>query len=202
MEPFFSKRNKVFLRGGIVVKRFSDPESAETESELLRGYYLAGVPVPQVYERQNNEIWMEYIPGDTIPDFLLRMEKKLDCALLEKAAQELCRWFELFYEAVDHTRSGEIRGDVNGRNFIIASNLVVSVDFEERAFGSAEQDIGRLLAFICTYKLSETSVKRRFSRVFARVAVERLSLSTQETLKEFRLELSAMKKRRGIKNWL
>jgi tRNA A-37 threonylcarbamoyl transferase component Bud32 len=196
MKQFISKRNQVFLRDGLMVKRLAGPEQAVEEAENLFRLYQAGVSVPKVLKQLHNEIIMEYVPGETIPDFLERMEAERDEALLRQTALRLFLWFKQFYEAVDYGRTGEIRGEVNGRNFIITENRVVSVDFEERAFGKAEQDIGRLLAFIRTYDLA-VSVKRHFSRLFESAVLEGLHLPAREIHREYRLERIAMIKRRG-----
>jgi len=193
---FVSKRNKVFNRRGQVVKVFANHESAMLEAELLRKYYNAGLDVPQVLECRKNELIMEYIPGETIPDFLARMEKEPDEEEFRIAARGLCYWLARFYEIVDHAHSGEIRGDVNGRNFLFTKNGVYSVDFEERAYGPIERDIGRLLAFIRTYDFNEAYAKRRLARLFTREAETRLPISKKEVLKHFRVELAEMKKRR------
>lgn len=206
MERFISKRNQVFLLDGVVVKQLPSSQHAKAESGLLRKYHKAGVPVPKVLEQRDNEIVMEHISGETIPDFLTRMQAEMDDASLHKAAQGLCRWFEHFYEAVDHAQSGEIRGDVNGRNFIITKDRVLSVDFEERSFGTAEQDIGRFLAFIQTYDLRAGGfyrrymgrhVKRRFGALFYHGIVKRLRLSKTEIVRQCWLERKAMRKRRS-----
>jgi tRNA A-37 threonylcarbamoyl transferase component Bud32 len=202
---FISKRNQVFIRDGVVVKRLASAEQAVEEAEILFRLYEAGVSVPRVMKQRHNEIIMEHVPGETIPDFLERMGKARDETLLLQAAQRLFLWFKNFYEAVGYEQTGEIRGDVNGRNFIIAENRVVSVDFEERAFGKAEQDIGRLLAFIRTYNmsydmskdLSLVSVKRHFSRLFESAVVEGLRLPAREIHRQYRLERIAMIRRRG-----
>ena len=196
MDRFISKRNQVFLQDGVVIKKFPGRESAETEARILREYYDVGIAVPKVLEQRETELVLEYIPGETIPDFLARMGPTPDDDLLWKAAAGLCAWFKCFYEAVDHTKSKEIRGDVNGRNFIITGRGVISVDFEERVIGRAEQDIGRLLAFICTYNFDEVYAKRQLARLFKQEVEKRLCLFMPEILKQFRLELAAMKKRR------
>ena len=196
MKQFISKRNQVFLRDGLVVKRLAGPEQAVEEAENLFRLYQAGVSVPRVLKQMHNEIIMEYVHGETIPDFLERMEAERDEALLRQTAQRLFLWFKQFYEAVDYNRTGEIRGEVDGRNFIIAENRVISVDFGERVFGKAEQDIGRLLAFIRTYDLG-VSVKRHFSRLFESAVLEGLSMPVREIHRQYRLERIAMIKRRG-----
>ena len=195
MTRFISKRNHVFLRDGVVVKRFLSAELAGTEAKILLRLYEAGVSVPRVLEQRDNEIILEYVPGETIPDFLERMEVERNETALREAVDGLFRWFKNFYEAVRYAPDGEIRGDVNGRNFIIAGSRVTSVDFEERTFGKAEQDIGRLLAFIRTYDLG-ISIKRHFSRLFESAVVEGLGMPAREIHKQYRLERAAMRIRR------
>ena len=198
MERFISKRNQVFLReDGLVVKRFSRSGSAAVEAGLIRKYHRLGVSVPRVLDQSENEIVMEYIQGETIPDFLERMDTEPDNALMDEAAQGLCQWFKRFYEAVSYTASGEIRGDVNGRNFIIAKDRVASVDFEERMFGAAEQDIGRLLAFVQTYDHIRMSIKNRFVYLLEHGFIEQLNLSEQEIRKQYQEELIAIRMRRS-----
>ena len=112
----------------------------------------------------------------------------------------LCEWFSIFYEAVNHAVSHEIRGDVDGYNFIITSNHVVSVDFEERAYGTREHDIGRLMAFIYSYSISGRFVQERFAQYFHDEAIKRLHLSPNEIRKQFGLELDAIRERRRQAN--
>jgi len=242
---FRSKRNKVYYRDGLVVKVFADQSSADTEAAILRELRGAGLSVPAVLACCDNEIVMEYIEGEPLPDFLERLtaetaktaktaktnamtaddsgrrdveprvadrkdvelgdakQKDAEQGAIERADAELCRaakrlceWFLRFYEAVDQAKSGEIRGDVNGRNFIITPDGVVGVDFEERVYGAVEQDIGRLLAFIRAYDLEPIRVKKRFARLFLLEVSKNLRLSVTEVMKRFKMELQAIKKRR------
>ena len=197
MRCFKSKRNQVFLSDGLITKRVSRPESAKAEAEFLRELHRAGVRVPGVIEQCGNEIIMEYLPGETLPDFISRMESAPDEAALHSAARRLCLWFEHFYAAVNHPQSGEIRGDVNGRNFIFMDDSVASVDFEGRVYGAMEQDIGKLLAFIHMYNPAQTSIKRRFVRLFKQAAQEKLGLSGAEICTQYRKERVAMRRRRA-----
>ena len=198
VECFISKRNQVFLRDGVVIKRVISPARAAAEAELLCEYRNAGVRVPRVLEQRDNEIVMEFIKGETIPDFLARTQ--IDDTLLSDAATRLSSWFKCFYAAVNHRQGGEIRGDVNGRNFILSKDDVSSVDFECRAFGTAEQDLGRLLAFIKTYDIVGTRANNRFGLLFYNAVLKDMSLSGQEILRQYRLERLAIKKRRSSAN--
>jgi len=193
---FHSKRNHVHLCDTIVVKRCADAELANAEAALLKA--LAGLRVPAVLGVSGNELRLEYIEGETIPDFIARMETTSDDHEMREVARGLCDWLEGFYAAVDHADSGEIRGDVNGRNFILRDGQVFGVDFEERSFGSIAQDVGRLIAFIRSYDPMRTLVKRRFANMFYQFALERFSLATADIAREFRAERRAMRRRRNV----
>jgi len=203
VELFVSKRHRVYREGDRVIKCHASVQAAAAEASLLRTYHRAGLRVPELLFQRGSELVMEYIPGETIPDFLAHRETEsgsCDASLVEatlvEAARGLCSWFADFYQAVGYMPGGEIRGDVNGRNFIIENGRVSSVDFEERAFGRAEEDIGRLIAFIYTYTLSGTRVKRRFAKLVYQEALEILSLSALGIIAGHRAERAAMRKRR------
>ena len=208
---FKSKQNRVYRCRDVVIKQHPGVEGAVAEAVNLRRLREAGVLVPEVLERRGNELVLAYIPGETIPDFLARMEGTPRPGLMVEAADGLCTWFERFYRAVGYPKSGEIRGDVNGRNFILSPTSpsarrseqaggisVVGVDFQERAFGAAEQDIGRLLAYVRTYDPPHTQVKRLFARLLWQAVLERLNLSPMEIRGHYRRERGAMGKRRGV----
>jgi len=192
MQQFKSKRNQVFFSGDVVIKRLPTADAAEAEAVRLRALRAAGVDVPEVFGVHDGEITMAYVRGETVPDYLEHPTEAPDAV-----AAALCDWFERFWAAVDHACTGEIRGDVNGRNFIITDGRVVGVDFEERAYGSRERDIGRLLAFIHTYDLPGRRVQRRFATLFYRETLERLGLSAPEVLRQYKLERRAMRTRRA-----
>jgi len=196
MEFFKSRRNRVYLSDGLVYKERAKASDAEYEADRLRCLRTAGVTVPEVVDVRGNSIVMEFIPGETLPDFLTRMEIEPDENTLHDAAIGLCGWLEKFYSAVDYTKTGEIRGDVNGRNFIISNGRVTGVDFEKQSFGPAEEDIGRLIAFIRTYDPAYTDVKRRFSAMFCRDAAPRFEISEKKIEFYYANELREMEIRR------
>ncbi len=196
MKQFISKKNKVFLEDGLVFKHCADSTAAKKEAESLTCLASAGVWVPKVMKVSENTIVMEYIVGETIPEFLNRMEFVADEQQIFDAAQRLCSWLILYYDAVKHSRTNENRGDVNGRNFILTYNHVVSVDFEEHSFGSREQDVGKMCAFICMYDPAHTDVKRNFSKMFMQAAVEQMKLDEHIICDFYCREIDAMKVRR------
>ena len=96
---FPSKRNTVRLVGGIVEKRFPSEEAAEFEAEAIERLNAAGVRVPHPIIREGCIIKMPYIEGETLPDFIVRMEKLSDQSSLAKAAAGVISWFDDFYNA-------------------------------------------------------------------------------------------------------
>jgi len=191
---FRSKRNTVVLRGGVVEKHLSSVESAEFELAMLEKLYKSGVKVPYPVTKEGSKLKMPYIRSETLPDLFARLESSSDQSEVIKAADELVNWFEDFYKAVE---PGEIRGDVNGRNFLWDGEHWRGVDFEERAFGEKEQDIGRVIAFALTYDPPGTPVKILFAERVLRGAVKILNIDPAVVLKYRDREFADMNLRRN-----
>jgi len=192
---FKSKRNTVLLRDNIVEKHCASIELANIELQILEQLKKAEVNVPQVYSQNGAVLKMEYIPGKTLPDLIEEYEASAAMGELSynEAAMEIVKWFDDFYHAVS---IGEIRGDVNGRNFIFYNNQCWGVDFEERIYGTKEQDMGRLIAFVLTYDPPHTTVKTAFTNSLLYHGVNVLKLDAQEICRWRDLEFHAMLKRR------
>ncbi|MCL2695946.1 MAG: phosphotransferase, partial [Clostridiales bacterium] len=157
---FYSKRNTVILRDSLVEKRVASPAAAALEAAMLTQLHAAGVPVPELIAQEGSTIKMSYIDGEPLPDLLTRLETahcERDTA--HSIADSLIEWLADFYRAMD----GQIRGDVNGRNFLWDGARWWGVDFEQRETGERAQDIGRLLAFVLTYDPPNTPIKRAFA---------------------------------------
>lgn len=193
---FFSKRNRVYLYGGKVYKECMNEVAAREEYEILSLLHQKGMQVPKPLERHDNLVTMEYISGEALPDLLC--EEGVDLAALARA---LVEWMGVFYAAVEHAESGWIRGDVNGRNFLVDSNgLVWGVDFESRVYGKMEQDGGRLLAFLESYDLPDPRTGEMLAENMAEALVLRLGMDPELLRTEREKELLAMKMRRGAKH--
>jgi len=171
---FKSKRNQVEL---VVRKTVATLEAANSEADFLRKLAANGVAVPEVLDVRENVLYLQYIEGPTLPDFFC-----------DEAAESLSTWLKDFYNA-----TGEIRGDVNGRNFIFSGGKCYGVDFEEHVYGAKEEDAGKLLAFASTYSLPEEK-RERFVSVLRKFLTEGLDIVQVEHFYE--KELEAIKKRR------
>jgi len=191
---FISKRNEVTLRDGFVYKQAESPQAAALEATILRELRGAGVAVPEVVSCGGNLLILEYLPGEPLPDVI--EGGGYDS---EAIAIALCDWFAAFYAAVpavpDGT-AGELRGDVNGRNFLWDGKKIHSVDFEGRCYGSRTRDAGRLAAFIETYETCDRAEQAALSQAFMRDFSERFHCGMGEIFAERDLEFEAMAQRR------
>ncbi|MCL1802408.1 MAG: hypothetical protein FWG30_02025 [Eubacteriaceae bacterium] len=191
---FQSKRNKVTLDSGIIYKHAQSEEKAILEAGKLEMLRNAGLRVPRVISVQDALIAMEFIDGITLPDFL---ESASEPPFHQ--AQLIVNWLKQFYGAVGHDQTSEIRGDVNGRNFIFFEGSVWGIDFEQEEYGPIEKDIGRLCAFARTYTGIPYGVLDSFASEIEKQAVYILHAKLDAIKAEEALEYEAMKKRRPPK---
>jgi len=185
---FFSRRNKVTLRDGLVYKRLASAREASLEAAILRELRGRGVAVPEVLICRNNLMVLEYLPGDPLPDWIER-------GIYNPAplAGALCGWFTAFYAAVPE----QSRGDVNGRNFLYDGAKIYSVDFEERCYGSRPRDAGRLAAFIETYRTHNPERQATLASAFLCGFCKRFGCAMEEVMAERDAELEAIRERRS-----
>jgi len=193
---FKSKRNTVLLHDGVVEKHFSTIEAAAFEAGELGRLKAENVHVPEVYALDGAVIKMQYIPGETLPDLIARFENASDLPDIQAVADKIIGWLNEFYRAIDTDTTGEIRGDVNGRNFIFDGACCWGVDFEEKSCGIKAQDIGRLIAFVLTYDPPETSVKVMLANKLLQKAVQVFQIESEEICRHRDLEFGAMAQRR------
>ena len=196
---FKSKQNTVLLRNGVVEKHFTSAEAAAFEVRELRNLRAAGVRVPEVYALDGAVIKMQYIHGETLPDLIARLEISSDTSGVEAATSKIIDWLRDFYNAVDTDKTGEIRGDINGRNFVFDDAYCWGVDFEEKVYGAKEKDIGRLIAFVLTYDPPGTPIKMEFADKLLQHAVQVLQIKPEEVYRRRDMEFEAMTRRRAKK---
>ena len=185
---FISKRNEVTLRDSLVYKQVESPQAAALEASILRRLRRAGVAVPEVLDCRGSLLILEYLPGEPLPDVIEGGGYDP-----EAIAIALCDWFVAFYAAVS---PGELRGDVNGRNFLWDGEKIRSVDFEGRCYGPRARDAGRLAAFIETYEACGKASQAALSQAFMKGFSERFHCGMGEILAERESELAAMRVRR------
>ena len=193
MFSFNSKRNNVYLKDGLVYKECETKEAAYFEKEFLEELLSKGLAVPRVISVLDTVLVLEYIEGITIPDFLEVPSSLERCTTV---AKNIVDWFNSFYKAVDYTNSHIIRGDVNGRNFIITKDSIYSVDFEEKVYGNRETDLGSLLAYISNYDLIDISVRDKLHSLLLPLLSNTFNTSAKEIALAEEKEIELMKIRR------
>ncbi|HHX54068.1 MAG TPA: hypothetical protein GX704_04080 [Clostridiales bacterium] len=180
---FYSKKNRVTLEDGVVIKRHSDVFSSIREARALTELREAGLAVPFLLGRDENVIRMEYIPGEIYHALTEEMTPEHALALAD--------WLAKY-----HDITGLLRGDVNLRNFIWNGRECVGVDFEDvPAAGEREADMGKILAFAVTYKPCLSPGKTECARQLLRAFVK--TGGRKEKIRSFYLgEILDMERRR------
>ena len=195
MQEFKSKRNKVFLENGKIVKEFNEKNCLDNEIKYLKLLRQNSVLVPQILAIDENKLELEYIEGTIFLDLFLDYEKNnLNCVFL---IEILIDWLQKFY-AITKQEFGEIHilKDVNLRNFLIVKDKLYGIDFELCGKGEIEKDIGTLLAFAIMYEPVMTDWKMNFMSTFLEKSIATLLLDKRKIEIYFENELENMKKRR------
>jgi len=177
-----SRRNRVWLEDNIIYKQIL-PQPGESGAKCRRAAFEAdmlahlrnrGVSVPKIISCENNLLAMEYIQSKTLTDYIESCENGADQTLTETIIEQLVCWFESFYDALPQ---GSVRGDVNCRNFLVTPDgNIVGVDFETINTGIRETDLGKLIAFILTYRPQNTAYKKYLTDLLCQKFISRFCL--------------------------
>lgn len=196
-----SKRNRVVKIGLLVFKQARCKLYAQQEAQRLRNLKKSGVRVPRVMAVFGRTIIMQYIPSQTLTDYLESLEAgPPDRALLEKTAKMLCGWLDDFYRSTQWQKSGIIVDDENCRNFLVCNSGLWGVDFERDKRGEREENIGWILAFLESYRPQGTVHKRIICRLFRENAVESLGLDPEKIeLYLFKARKELLCRRKAVK---
>ena len=106
----------------------------ENEVELLYKCHEGGLPVPRLFRAENGVILMDYIPGETLTDYVNRT---FDSTIIDT----LARWYYEF-----HRITGQVKEDPRLRNFICNKDTLFGLDFEEAHVGHWIVDIAGVSA--------------------------------------------------------
>lgn len=175
---FKSRKNQVFLlkkknspngtSNEIVVKKYSSSERLEKEISLLRMLHSTELTVPEVILIQEDLVFMTYVKGTLLLDYLEDCEKKftpvqemLDVML------KLANWLSDFYKATKyHYGKCYSYGDLNARNFILTQDQIWGIDLEDASpEESGEYDLAGLCANLLTYDPPFTPWKVTLTRM-------------------------------------
>ncbi|MEG0019845.1 MAG: hypothetical protein RR728_04790 [Oscillospiraceae bacterium] len=176
----YSKRNSVVKIGNVVLKKVALPQLARQEVLRLRLLEKHKVHVPYVLGSAGCYIFMKYVQGATLTDWLGQRERTKP--EMEQVANRLAVWLYGFYKGVHHSKTGIILEDVNCRNFIVSVDKpILGVDFESFSHGTMEDNIGEIIAFVNSYDILEQN-KYLFTQCFFEGASDILKLDTEQVL--------------------
>ncbi|NCA67084.1 MAG: hypothetical protein EOM87_03355 [Clostridia bacterium] len=142
IKKFDTKRNKVFLAERLgkkyIIKRYTSIGSLESEFKVLRA--LTGkANVPRAIHRLDNEIVMDYIPGDSLSTHY----KQGTIFEMPSLAIQFAKFLKAFIAALP----GYIINDINYRNYIINNGICYGLDFEFITEGTKERTTAEAVAF-------------------------------------------------------
>ncbi len=175
-EPFFSRKNTVFLSvlDGrlVVVKIFANGASslAAAEEIILKRCIEKGVVVPGLVGRSGDVLVLEFVEGETLADTLdgiwlvERQSGEGGSSRLDAIARSLGAWLAAFHAAFDNNTR---RGDAVARNFIMGSKGVTGIDFEEASDSDVVEDLGEICSSVMSMHPMFTDEKIRFCRAVA-----------------------------------
>jgi hypothetical protein len=106
----------------------------ENELELLSKCHEGGLAVPRIFRAEKGVILMDYIPGETLTEYVNRT---FDSAIIDT----LAKWYYEF-----HRITGLVKEDPRLRNFIYNKDTLFGLDFEEAHAGHWIIDIAGVSA--------------------------------------------------------
>ena len=146
-----SRRNEVYRIEGVippnnqiqryVVKFFHSPGIAQ-EASILQQALELNIDVPRIVGTTSTVLIMDYIDAPNLCDLITIYPAP-------HYAHLLATWFAQYHTAF--ARSKELvllKGDARIRNFLIAPDRVVGVDFEESQTGAYTQDLAEVCGSI------------------------------------------------------
>lgn len=182
---FESRKNQVFLnQDSKVVKSFKESERFTKETQILEK--LKGAYSPILISSSENEMLLSYIKGD------LLLARYLYCDKTE--AETLGKMLSKTVREIRKVLVDEITFDENFRNYIIAGNKIVRVDFEETCKGTMEEWCAKIMAFSTLYVVDST-VKVGFILGF----LEGLDVNYDQLQINYNYETIFLAKRWGIR---
>ena len=206
VDKFKSKKNDVFKilcnfygeKNFFVLKRFLDSDKMNKEIQILKELKNNHLKVPEIFHVKNNNLIMEFIDGKTFLDIFEELEKS-NSSDYKNLIDNLLHWLENFYTFTKIKFDKQIiLGDIHLRNFLF-SKEIYGIDFEDTKFGTIEEDIGKLCAFILTYDPSWTTWKKTFSEILTNKSIKLFKIDESLITLETQKELNEIEKRRNLK---
>lgn len=143
-DVFRSRKNRVFkvvIGGDTLVAKVFPPDGSDRargEHAILEACVERHVRVPRPVKLDGCVLMMEYIPARTAAEAIDAPGSDAERILLG-----VVDWLSGFHAA---NSFGVCRGDCVLHNFLMASEGVVGIDFEEAHEGSPAEDLGEVIA--------------------------------------------------------
>ncbi len=179
IKKFDTKRNKVFLAERLnrryIIKQYASRASLESEFKVLRA--LEGkANVPRAIHRSDNEIVMDYIPGDSLAVHYVK-GNLLEMPLL---AVQFAKFLKAFMSALP----GYSINDINYRNYIINKGICFGLDFEFIVEGTISRTAAEAVAFGLLVDSVPVDKKKLFLNTFLKEMGVKVADIRQELVKE------------------
>lgn len=179
-----------------ILKQFDREELLLKEVKYLQDFSVKDIYVPALYYYKDKQLYLEYIAGKTMLQKIeIAEEKNIEPSKLTKLLAQFVSWLDSFY-----LKTGLTIGDVNLRNFLVShtTGKVYGIDFEDVKEGAIEQDIGKICAFILTYRPEFTPWKKELIKLFLKIIKERVDVDIDLIKNEFIAELKSISIRRNF----
>lgn len=211
IKKFKSRKNQVYLLEKrhntsetihkLVVKKYSTQGQLEKEVSLLRVLHSGGVTVPNIILVQDNLVFMSYVNGVLLLDYLEDRERNLTPAQgIIDVTVKLSNWLSNFYKLTKlHYGEAFSYGDLNARNFILAQDGIWGIDLEDASpQESSEYDLAGLCANLLTYDPAFTPWKIQLSRILYDQFSSVIPLDQEQFQKLWHPLLNSLAERRKV----
>jgi hypothetical protein len=163
---FPSRKNNVTLLreqdAWVVRKAFADAAACEEETTRMEKAAGCGLSVPALVRREGSVLFYTYVDGQTALEYL----ESPGSLTARSGAREMwtafADWITAFYNAM-----GCLIRDCQLRNYIFKTDTctVTGLDFEGPVITDPAEGLGRLLAYIKTYRPAGTPEREEILRL-------------------------------------
>lgn len=203
LKEFISKKNNVFLiidedDKKCIYKKFSSKDKCHSEILCLENLNIAQVNVPRIIKKADNALFLEYIEGCNLCDFIDNMfcyDSSQICNIADILSSHLIKLYSTNY----FQKNNYILNDVNLRNFIFYKDKIYSIDFEDIRKGDLEEDIAGIVFYILTNNPPFTEWRIKLAKCFYNKINSCIRLNKNKSIKYVNNWIKKIEKRRKCK---
>lgn len=163
--------------------------------------------VPRLYYAGESFLILEFLGRKNLLDYILEEENKVYNQIRKSDSKPGLSNYKPFLDALGFITNfnnymkaiknrSYILHDMNFRNFILVSDRIFRVDFEDCREGEVEEDAGKFIAFFLTYKPEFTSWKKKLAASIKKHCITNLHMNGKLLEEEILKEFDSMKSRR------